>query len=336
MDQPVERASLREREMPGGHEEVNRPCFVCGADRSEVAFVPDVRRWGQMDTFVLKRCCECGLVFNSPRLSRERLGDLYRRNYYFFSRPAGVEFERIRNAYLRTVAHLPDATPGTLLEVGSAKGYMLALMAGRGWRVTGVELAEDAARFSRRRFGVEVFTGTLEEFRNTDDRRFDVVLAQDVLEHVSEPGPFLRSAYDCLRPGGCLIVDTPNVGGANIGVVGEKWRGFNPFHIYLFDRSSLTRALNHAGFTVGVLGSYNTVSPEASVVAAAQPRTGVPAFIGRLRAALRLRLDQALLRRYLRRATQAVRTGPPLPLDPSCRGDNLVCIAVRPMEHRAS
>jgi 2-polyprenyl-3-methyl-5-hydroxy-6-metoxy-1,4-benzoquinol methylase len=336
MNQPVEPAPPSDREMLGDHEEVNRPCFVCGADRSEVGFVPDVRRWGQMDTFVLRRCSECGLVFNSPRLSRERLSDLYRRNYYFFSRPAGMEFERIGGAYLRTVAHLPQATPGALLELGSAKGYMLALLAGRGWRVTGVEIAEAAAQFSRRHFGVEVFTGTLEEFRRTDDRRFDVVLAQDVLEHVSEPGLFLRSAYDCLRPGGWLIVDTPNVGGANVGLVGEKWRGFNPFHIYLFDRRSLTRALNHAGFTVRLLGSYNTVSPEASVVAQAQRRTRVPAAIGRLRAALRQRLDQALLRRYLRRAIEGVRAGPPQPLDPLCRGDNLVCIVVRPTEHRAS
>jgi 2-polyprenyl-3-methyl-5-hydroxy-6-metoxy-1,4-benzoquinol methylase len=336
MDQPVERAPLNDREMLEDYEEANRPCFVCGADRSEVGFVPDVRRWGQMDAFVLRRCGECGLVFNSPRLPRDRLGDLYRRNYYFFSRPAGMEFARIRGAYLRTVAHLSQAGPGALLELGSAKGYMLGLLAGLGWRVTGVEIAEAAAQFSRRHFGVEVFTGPLEEFRRHDDRRFDVVLAQDVLEHVSEPGVFLRSAYDCLRPGGSLIVDTPNVGGTNVGLVGAKWRGFNPFHIYLFDRSSLTRALHHAGFTVRLLGSYNAVSPAASAVAQVQRRTRVSAAIGRWRAALRRRLDQALLRRYLRRAIQAVRTGPPQPLDPLCRGDNLVCIAVRPTEHLAS
>ena len=327
---------LSDHETLGVMEKVNQPCFVCGSERSEIGFLPDVRRWGQMDTFVLRRCCECGLVFNSPRLSRERLEDLYRRNYYFFARPAGMELERIQRAYLRTMAHLPLANPGTLLEVGSAKGYMLGLLAGLGWRVTGIEIAEAAADFSRRAFGVEVCTGTLEEFRRTDIRAFDVVLAQDVLEHVPEPGAFLQALHQSLRPGGWLLVDTPNVGGANVRVVGERWRGFNPFHIYLFDRSALTQALSRAGFTVRLIGTYNQISPEASVTGAADRPARLPAPVRRVRAALRRGVDWMLLPFYLRRAIRRVRAGQPLPLDPLCRGDNLVCIAVRDLEHRTS
>ncbi len=326
---------LSNRETLGVMEQANQPCFICGSEQSEVGFLPNVQRWGQVETFVLRRCCECGLVFNSPRLSRERLHDLYRRNYYFFARPAGVEFERIQGAYLRTMAHLP-ATPGTLLEVGSAKGYMLALLAGLGWRVTGVEIAQTAADFSRRAFGVEVCTGTLEEFRRQDSRVFDVVLAQDVLEHVPEPGALLRSLHQSLRPGGWLVVDTPNVGGINVGVVGERWRGFNPFHIYLFQQSTLTQALSRAGFTVRLIGTYNQGSPEASVAGAAERPARLPASVRRGRAALRRVVDRVLRTFYLRRAIRQVLAGRPAPLDPQCRGDNLVCIAVRDMEHGTS
>jgi 2-polyprenyl-3-methyl-5-hydroxy-6-metoxy-1,4-benzoquinol methylase len=316
-------------------QEVNKPCFVCGSERSEVRFLPDVRRWGETD-FVLRRCCDCGLIFNSPRLPAERLEDLYRRNYYFFNRRADIEFERIRAAYLRTIAHLPLAAPGALLELGSAKGYMLALLSGLGWRVTGVEVADTAAQFSRRQFRVEVFTGTLEAFRRSDGRRFDVVLAQDVLEHIPEPEQFLRAAHDSLRPGGWLIVDTPNVGGANVEVVGERWRGFNPFHIYLFQRGTLTRALHQTGFTVRLIGSYNAVSAADAVIGATDRPARVPAAIRILRAALRRRLDRVLLPRYLHRAIEAVREGQAVPLDPRCRGDNLVCLAVRAPEQFSS
>ena len=308
--------------------EVNRPCFICGGDASEARFRPDVRPWGHGDPFVLRRCSGCGLVFNSPRPSADRLADLYRRNYYFFARPAVVEVERIGGAYLRTIAHLPAAGP-RLLEVGSAKGYMLALLKRLGWRVTGVEIADSAAEHSRRVFGVDVITGTLEEFQRRSPRQFDIVLAQDVLEHVPDPGAFFDALYQSVTPGGRLIIDTPNVGGRSVQAVGERWRGFNPFHIYLFDRDTLTRAVTNAGFTVETIGSYSDVLPEQSVIGAAAPVAPRAPWIARVRSVVRGALDRALLFAYVRRVARRVRRSPALPLDPKCQGDNLVCIAVR-------
>jgi 2-polyprenyl-3-methyl-5-hydroxy-6-metoxy-1,4-benzoquinol methylase len=309
--------------------EVNRPCFVCGSDASEVQFHPDVRPWGHHGHFVLRRCSGCGLVFNSPRLSPERLADLYRSNYYFFARPAGLELERIGGAYLRTMSHLPVAGP-RLLEVGSAKGYMLALLRRLGWRVTGVEIAGSAAEHSRRVFGVDVFTGTLEEFRRGSSRTFDVVLAQDVIEHVPDPRGFLRALYESVAPGGRVIIDTPNVGGRSVSVVGERWRGFNPFHIYLFDRDTLTQAVSNAGFRVEIVGSYSDVAPEQSVLGAGSAPRRHPAWVARARSVLRGALDRMLLSYHVWRVARQVRRAAPLPLDPNCQGDNLVCIAVRP------
>jgi SAM-dependent methyltransferase len=309
--------------------EVNRPCFICGSDASEARFRPDVRPWGHHDPFVLRRCSACGLVFNSPRLPAEGLADLYRRNYYFFARPAVMEVKRIAAAYLRTMAHLPAGGP-RLLEVGSAKGYMLALLRRLGWKVTGVEIADTAAEHSRRAFGVEVFTGTLEEFRRQSSMKFDVVLAQDVLEHVPDPAAFLQALYESVAPGGRLLIDTPNVGGRSVKSVGERWRGFNPFHIYLFDRDTLTRAVVNAGFTVEAIGSYSDLAPEESVIGTGAAPKRRAAWIARARALIRSALDGLLLSYYVGRSARQVRRSSPLPLDPNCQGDNLVCIAVRP------
>lgn len=316
---------------PPVKQEVNRPCFVCGADRSAEAFRPDVGKWGYPGEFVLRRCAVCGLVFNSPRLSPMALADLYGRNYYFFDRRPAAELDRIVGAYLRTVALLPERRAGTLLEVGSAKGYMLALLRGLGWRVTGVELAEEAAAFARRVFGVEVFTGTLELFRQVEDRRFDVVLAQDLLEHVPDPGAFLLGLRECLDPGGRLVIDTPNVGARNVEILGPRWRGFNPFHIYLYDRVSLERALTGAGFSVHTIGSYNNVGVEESATLSGRSTDRARAVAGLRRAAgaARGRVETALLPLHLRRAVDRARKGTPVQLDPDCAGDNLVCIAAR-------
>jgi SAM-dependent methyltransferase len=318
-------------------ESANQPCFVCGSVESEIRFRPDVRRWGYTGPFILRACTGCGLVFNSPRLSVEELEGLYRRQYYFFDRPAGAELRRICGAYLRTMAHLQEGRAARVLEVGSAKGYMLALLSRLGWQVTGVELAGTAAAYSRRTFGVEAFHGTLESFRRERMRTFDVVLAQDVIEHVPDPAAFLEAARDSLPPGGLLVLDTPNVGGRNVEIVGERWRGFNPFHIYLYDRGTLSSALQRAGFGVRLIGSYNEVEPEVSVTRGTAPASGSASSmlaglarpIRRARSALRSGLDRVLLPYYVRRAVRRVQATPASALDPSCRGDNIVCIAVR-------
>ena len=315
-------------------QDVNRPCFVCGADDSTEAYKPDVRKWGHHGDFVLRRCTGCGLVFNSPRLAPPALAELYRRNYYFFDRYPAGELSRIVRAYLRTVALLPGTSGGTLLEVGSAKGYMLALLRGLGWQVTGVELAEEAAAYARRVFGVEVFSGTLERFRRTANRQYDVVLVQDVLEHVPEPGEFLRDLHASLKPGGRLVIDTPNVGARNVELLGSRWRGFNPFHIYLYDRVSLERVLTGAGFSVRTIGTYNNVgiTESATRPARSSNRRRRAALLRRaVRAvrAVRGEVEQALVPWYLRRAVSRARVSRPAALDPECRGDNLVCIAAR-------
>lgn len=320
---------MTDRAEPAVGLEVNRPCFICGSEASEARFRPDVRPWGHLDAFVLRRCSGCGLIFNSPRLPADRLADLYRRNYYFFARPAVMEVERIGGAYLRTVAHLPPSGR-RLLEVGSAKGYMLALLRTLGWQVTGVEIAGSAAEHSRRVFGAEVFTGTLEEFRRETPRQFDVVLAQDVLEHVPDPAAFLEGLYQSVVPGGRLIIDTPNVGGRSVKVVGERWRGFNPFHIYLFDRDTLTQAVANAGFTVELIGSYSDVAPEESVVGGGVPARRRSAWIAGARGLIRSALDRVFVSRYVSRVARRVRRGAARPLDSNCGGDNLVCIALRP------
>jgi 2-polyprenyl-3-methyl-5-hydroxy-6-metoxy-1,4-benzoquinol methylase len=229
------------------------------------------------------------------------------------------------------MAHLP-VTRGSLLEVGSAKGYLLALLQDLGWNVSGVELAESAAAYSRHQFGLEVFSGTLEEFRDRDARKFDVVLALDVIEHVPDQPRFWQALHDLTHPGSWLIIDTPNVGGRNVPVVGDRWRGFNPFHIYLFNAETLRRAMTQAGFQVRVLGSYNEVAPEQSLSVEAESPKGVGNQLKtRLRAGIQpltAALDRALLPQLLRRSCRDLVGQGPISLDPRCEGDNLVCIAV--------
>jgi SAM-dependent methyltransferase len=81
-----------------------------------------------------------------------------------------------------------------------------------------------------------------------DDRRADVVLTTETLEHVEDPDTFLGEAYRCLRPGGRLILTVP---------FAARWH-YIPHDYWRFTPSGLRLLLERARFTdVAVHGRGN-------------------------------------------------------------------------------
>jgi 2-polyprenyl-3-methyl-5-hydroxy-6-metoxy-1,4-benzoquinol methylase len=239
--------------------EVNKPCCLCGAAESELLFERTFSGPLNPGPFAIRRCNGCGLLFNSPRLNAEGIRSLYNDHYYFFQRENEPEFKRIVTLYQRTIAEMDTAMkPGRVLEIGSAKGYLLALMKALGWQPTGIEVSPDAAHFAATAFGVDCFTGTLEDYiRSSRRSSFPLVLAIDLLEHLEQPQEFIRLLREVVDDGGWLIIDTPNGGGYNISVQASQWKGFNPFHIFLFTRENLITMLSNNGFEVHRIFSYS-------------------------------------------------------------------------------
>ncbi len=238
---------------------VNSPCCVCGTSQSTPFHEVSYRGHGYPGVFTLRKCDGCGMLFNSPRLSDHDLSALYDGNYYFFQRNDKDEFRRALATYRRTVALAGNRiTPQRVLEIGSAKGYLLALLKQLGWEVQGLELSEDAARYAVEQFGVPTRTGMIETYAGGPDHdSFPLVLAMDVLEHVPDPRRFIDCISTVMPEGGTLIIDTPNGAAANIGTEGPNWNGFNPFHIFLFSADNLRRLLEDCAFDVEQVFSYN-------------------------------------------------------------------------------
>ena len=241
-------------------QEVNNPCFLCGSTKSLLLFettYPDLNYPG---IFRLDKCDSCGLLFNSPRLSEDELYKLYGDNYYFFHRRHSDEFQRITNIYRRTIALIEqEVKQKNVVEIGSAKGYLLALLNHRGWQVAGIEISAKAAAQAQTKFGVPTFCGTVEQYveQNNSGIKFPLVMAIDLFEHIPQPMNFLISIDSILEQDGLLIIDTPNGGSRNILTLGSEWVGFNPFHIFLYSKENLTQLLAKMGYSIERVFSYN-------------------------------------------------------------------------------
>jgi 2-polyprenyl-3-methyl-5-hydroxy-6-metoxy-1,4-benzoquinol methylase len=147
----------------------------------------------------------------------------------------------------RLVMHLPARSRGRMLDIGCGDGSTLDTLAQLGWQVEGVDfdptVVEDVARR-----GFRVRLGTLEAQRYPDGT-FDALTASHLLEHVREPAAFLRECHRVLRPGGTLVMLTPNAQSLGHRRFGRAWRGLEPpRHLQVFTAHALDRVAEQAGF----------------------------------------------------------------------------------------
>lgn len=297
----------------------------------------------------MRRCSGCGLLFNSPRLDDAELGKLYGRNYYFFMRQDARELRRIVPMVQRTVSLVAERIAvKRSLDIGCGRGYLPAVMQKLGWDARGVELSPDAADYGRQRFGLDVFTGTIEQYASSPEaQKFPLVSAIDVLEHVPSPDSFVGASVRSVERGGWLIIDTPNGGARNIEHKGLAWQGFNPFHIYLFTVDSLAQLLKRHGMAVEQAFSYGNRPAEHEPIAR-KFRDGAARQLKRMglirpAAAMYYKLRQLGPAEtdtggVLNETVRQIRTSLPLSqtadardeLSAGARGDNIVLIARKP------
>lgn len=115
-------------------------------------------------------------------------------------------------ARLETVERRVGSGPGDLLDAGMGPGRLLERVAGRGWRVSGVDLSGGMVNHARRRLPehAERLLQAPIEALPFADASFDVVVATGVLEYVREPSIALGELIRVLQPDGRLIGSLPN------------------------------------------------------------------------------------------------------------------------------
>jgi SAM-dependent methyltransferase len=286
-------------------------CVSCGgeqAPRRPVVCSDPVNR-----PFDLIRCGACGLVQRYPRPVPAQAAALYGEDYYVFEERESLRWARAVQQYAIHVARWETAGFRRLLDVGCALGHFAALAARRSWRVLGLDISGEAVSRAALRFDLDFRAGPLSCHTGTLPP-FDLVFLGDVIEHVSEPGTFLRQIRQVLAPRGVVCIDTPNWGSAWRRRGRSHWLGLNRFHINLFDADSLTRLLTACGFADIRTGSYTHYRYEGWA-----RRPEVQALVGRMPNVLAWRINRFLDRRGARTPWAILREHPPATLEDALR-----------------
>lgn len=162
----------------------------------------DVRAsFGDLDEVALFECDATGMRFWRPasvagdEAFYRRLSSLWP-NYYRTDR---WEYERARAAL---------GTGKRVVEIGCGRGYFLRSLERDGHAALGLELNGEAIQRKVTRF--EVRRQMLDALAADEPGSFDAACSFQVLEHVVDPAALVRACVRAVRPGGLVILSTPN------------------------------------------------------------------------------------------------------------------------------
>ncbi len=243
-------------------------------------------------------CGSCALIFQHPLPTSRSMSTWADAEYasgayhdYVAARPMKIRHFEQRLDDIGDVVR-----SGRLLDVGCSCGYFMEVAAARGFDVHGVEFSSSAIAAAAPGIRPRIFEGRLEDMPAKG--LFDVVSAFDLIEHVHDPRAFLRRCAGLLKPGGVLLVSTPDTGHFLRFLMGSRWPMLQPMqHLSLFSRKALAGALRAEGFeVVSVTTCYKTLSVDYLVN---QIRSLNP-LLSRILGAVTRPVPASVLRKYRR------------------------------------
>ena len=189
----------------------------------------------------LHRCTHCDFVQVWPQPTLEELDKIYQEAYFGHNKYRDEATLRAENE--RRLQLVRDHTPdGDLLEVGCGDGSFAEIakahytVSGFDLSAAGVEKAQARNPDLRERLWVD----TLETLTLAPNS-YDVICLWDVIEHIWDPAPGMEKLWNGLKPGGLLVISTPNIGARTAKLMGKRWAFMTPpEHLSFFDKQSMT------------------------------------------------------------------------------------------------
>ncbi|MBU1172426.1 MAG: class I SAM-dependent methyltransferase [Proteobacteria bacterium] len=238
------------------------PCVLCGSrDFSRVASGQDYEYKTSHQTFYFVSCLSCGHVYLNPRPTPASLPKAYPDHYYTLEGRHTVRHSmiipRLKSLVikhrLREFKNL-FKTKAKILEVGCGDGSLLLDLKHRypGLDLTGMDfsVSQDTDRLFHEA-GIKLIRGRVEDTA-LEPESYDLIIMNQVIEHVPDPPSVLASLAKSLKPGGRISIETPNRVGYDRRFFKDSfWGGYYfPRHLHLFDKTGLTALLEKNGFVV--------------------------------------------------------------------------------------
>jgi len=241
-------------------------CLNCGERDSELwASMSDVEYFSLDGKFCFYLCHACGVLYIDP-CPNDKLTEIYPENYYSFGHTLDSPVYRIkqwldRRLLRKILRDIPGETVSAL-DIGGGTGWQLNLVRKIDSRINFTQVVDiaDKAECQAKQHGHEYFQGRVEDFKT--DRKFDLILMLNLIEHVDNPLAVLKQVRGLLSTHGTALLKTPNFDSLDARIFRHaNWSGYHcPRHWVLFSKESFKKTAAKAGLGVKMI-NYTQGAP---------------------------------------------------------------------------
>lgn len=224
-------------------------CPICGSSQHEDKIT--------IDGFRYVECSKCNSVYNSPRLKKSILEEMYSSGEYnkYFDKliiPSQVFRKNVleKRKFKQIVSFFDK--PGKILDVACGTGSFLKNFQENGWKVYGLDPSDSAARIAKEYYELNIIQDYFENFETKE--RFDCITFWG-LEHLSSPINGVKKAIDLLDTNGLIVFEGPSADCFLMKYLCEN--NFSPYryiesarHILFFSRKSIDFICERFGLKV--------------------------------------------------------------------------------------
>lgn len=248
-----------------------RNCNICNSNDYKVVYSwpeeyyshekYETCAWDGREKIPLKivKCKKCGLVYTNPSFKEEYLYKIYPEDlsnriedknrhldkYFDLNRPKTNILLNIIREYKKS---------GVLCDIGTRYGaFPYVANKKYGYKSFGIEYNKSSVDLGRDRFD-GIYQGIINDLGRIKEKigidTIDIVVMDDVLEHLSDPARDLKAIAKNQKKGGLLFLRQMDFNSLGRIMYGKNWSYFSHAHMYYFSRKSIRELLNKCGYRV--------------------------------------------------------------------------------------
>jgi SAM-dependent methyltransferase len=138
-------------------------------------------------------------------------------------------------------------SPGAMLDVGAAAGFLMQGFRENGWNCIGLEPNLHMTEYGRQKLGLHMVQGDIEHFKVSD--KYDLILMVQVIGHIFDLNQALHNTSQLINQDGILLVESWDRGSAAAKFWGRKWHEYSPPSVInYYTKKSLHKIMERHGF----------------------------------------------------------------------------------------